>query len=75
MLELAEEHGFGLSAEVVQTLEQFNGSGKTAKLARSLAAEKSHWKSYTSLNEATKQSLQSRAARVKRWQEGVLVDR
>ncbi len=67
LLELAEEHGFGLSPEAVQALEQFTGAGKTAKLAKSLASEKSHWKSYATLNEAAQQSLRSRASRVKRW--------
>jgi hypothetical protein len=68
MLELKETYGFGLTSGAVDILQRFKGSGKTAKVAKTLAADGVTWKSLDSLHGATEQSLKARIARVERWQ-------
>ncbi len=68
ILELKEEYGFALSQESLSALEHFGGSGKIAKLAKSLAAEGVSWSRVAPLHEAAHQSLSTRIARVERWQ-------
>lgn len=68
ILELKEEYGFALSQETLSALEHFGGTGKIAKLAKSLAAEGVKWSRVAPLREAAQQSLSTRIARVERWQ-------
>ncbi|MBS1992452.1 MAG: hypothetical protein JSS83_18135 [Cyanobacteria bacterium SZAS LIN-3] len=68
ILELREEHGFALAADAFPILKSIQGAGKAAKISKTLLAQGSVWRDLQKLRLAAQLSLNSRFARVQRWQ-------